>query len=247
MNSIALFSASMGCELGGAETHVRTLAAGLRKHLDDVRLITGRTRRGFTDDFTRLVADSSFSEYQFPMVGRHSRIASFVSASPLGRKLFPTDFESLSAFFAIPKIRAALTGCDLVEAHYPLDGLIFPFLPRSVKKVLHFHGSSPPPVFRRSWKLIRNHVDCSVACSEYAAGELQKVLDGAVIKVVYNGIDVDMFTPEGPVFFPEADYHPDRMKIGTVARLSRDKRHRSALRGSETAPGNSRAVSCRSV
>ena len=31
MNSIALFSASMGCELGGAETHVRTLAAGLRK------------------------------------------------------------------------------------------------------------------------------------------------------------------------------------------------------------------------
>ena len=156
-------------------------------------------------------------------VGRHSRIASLVSASPLGRKLFPTDFESLSAFFAIPKIRAALTGCDLMEAHYPLDGLIFPFLPRSVKKVLHFHGSSPPPVFRRSWKLIRHHVDCSVACSEYAAGELQKVLDGAVIKVVYNGIDVDMFTPEGPVFFPEADYDPDRMKIGTVARLSRDK------------------------
>ncbi|MBU1567461.1 MAG: glycosyltransferase family 4 protein [Proteobacteria bacterium] len=223
MKSLTLFSASMGCQYGGTETYVQTLARQLLGEIADVRLVTGGKQNQYTEDYNELLRTGNFHSCCFPMLDRHSLLGRMLSRSRLGTKIGPTDIESFSALASWRKIKGFVTDTQLLEAHYPLDGLLFPLLPREVKKILHFHGAWPPPLFRKLWKYILRHTDCCIACSSYARDELLKVMPSATIEVVYNGVDVDKFSPGHSSFNPACTYDPGHLKVGTVARLSHDK------------------------
>jgi glycosyltransferase involved in cell wall biosynthesis len=223
MRSLVLFSASMGCQYGGTETYVQTLARQMRDKVEDLRLITGGSSENFTTDYLELLKEADFDDYTFPMLDRHSLPGRMLAQSPLGKKICPTDLESLSALFSWRKIAAFSRDCRLMEAHYPLDGLLFPLLPRELKKILHFHGAWPPPIFRKLWRHILRYTDCCIACSAYARDELIKIMPSAVIEIVYNGVDVQRFAPGSGSFDPACAYDPGRLRVGTVARLSRNK------------------------
>jgi mannosyltransferase len=92
-----------------------------------------------------------------------------------------------------------------------------------MKKILHFHGAWPPPLFRKSWKYILRHTDGCIACSSFARDELMKIMPSATIDVVYNGVDVDVFSPGNSNFDPACAYDHSCLKVGTVARLSCNK------------------------
>lgn len=223
MKSLALFSTSMGCQYGGTETYVQTLARQLRGSVPDLRLITGGSVEKFTADYNGLLQSGDFTSCRFPMVDRHSLAGKMLAGSRLGKKIGPMDLESLSALASWRKIAAFSRDCQLLEAHYPLDGLLFPLLSSKVKKILHFHGAWPPPLFRKCWRRILRHTDCCIACSSYARDELLKVMPSAEIEVVYNGVDVQSFAPGRSSFDPACAFDPGCLKIGTVARLSRKK------------------------
>ncbi len=223
MKSLALFSASMGCQYGGTETYVQTLANQLKGKVADLRLITGGPAEHFTPDFRELLQNGAFDDCHFPMLDRHSQLGRLLGRSPLGRKICPMDLESFSALVSCRKITKFVKGVQLLEAHYPLEGLLFPWLPEEMKKILHFHGAWPPPLFRKCWKYILRHTDCCIACSSFARDELLKVMPGTAIDVVYNGVDVGRFSPGTSSFDPECAYDPGCLKVGTVARLSRNK------------------------
>lgn len=223
MRSLALFSASMGCQYGGTETYVRTLAEKLSASVEDLRLVTGGSEANLTSDYRFLLQDKKITGCCFPMLDRHSLPGRLLARSWLGKKISPMDLESLSALFFRRRIEDCVGDCDLLEAHYPLDGLLFPFLPSRMKKILHFHGAWPPPLFRKCWKRILTYTDCCIACSFYARDELLKVMPNAVIEVVHNGVDTTVFSNGGSGFGSGWSCNPGRLKIGTVARLSRDK------------------------
>lgn len=223
MNSLTLFSTSMGCQYGGTETYVQTLARQFRGEIADLRLITGGSAGRFTLDYRQLLQSGDLTACHFPIVDRHSLLGKMLAGSRLGRKIGPMDLESLSALLSWRKIASFTKNCQLLEAHYPLDGLIFPLLPPGVKKILHFHGAWPPPLFRKCWRRILHHTDCCIACSSYARDELLHVMPSAAIEVVYNGVDVGSFAPGNSSFDPACAYDPGCLRVGTVARLSRNK------------------------
>ena len=223
MKSLALFSTSMGCHYGGTETYVQTLARQLRGSIPDLRLITGGSARRFTPDYQAMLQSGGYVCCQYPIMDRHSLPGKMLAGSRLGRKIGPMDLESLSALLSLRKISAFSKDCQVFEAHYPLDGLLFPFLSPGVKKILHFHGAWPPPLFRKLWRRILRHTDCCIACSSYAREELLRVMPSAAIEVLYNGVDVESFAPGESGFDPACGYDPGCLKVGTVARLSRNK------------------------
>ncbi len=223
MKALVLFSASMGCQYGGTETYVQTLARQLKGTVTDIRLVTGGKEKHYTKDFSELLASENLQCCHFPMLDRHSLLGRLLAHSRLGKKIGPTDIESISALASWWKINKFVKEAELLEAHCPLDGLLFPFLPRNLKKILHFHGAWPPPLFRRSWKSILKYTDCCIACSSYARDELLKVMPSAAIEVVYNGVDIRTFSPGISNFSPAYTPAPGILKVGTVARLSRDK------------------------
>lgn len=223
MRSLVLFSASMSFQYGGTETYVQTLAKQLHGKIPDLRLLSGGSTRHFTPDYCKLLESGNFRSCHFPMMTRQSLLGRILSQSRLGTKICPTDLESLSALMSWRKIASFTRDCQLFEAHYPLDGLLFPLLPRKMKKILHFHGAWPPPLFRKCWKYILSHTDCCIACSSYARDELLKIMPSATIEIVYNGVDVQTFAPGVSKFAPAFAYDTGCLKVGTVARLSRNK------------------------
>ncbi len=223
MKSLVLFAPSMGCQYGGTETYVQTLAKQLIGEIADLRLITGGSVDNFTADFNEMLQSGAFSTCNYPMLDRHSLPGRLLGRSYIGTKICPTDIESLAALVSWRKIRNFVKGAQLLEAHYPLDGLLFPLLPRDTTKILHFHGAWPSPLFKKFSGLILRHTSCCIACSGYARDELLKIIPSTTIDVVYNGVDVDTFAPGSSQFTPSFSYDPNCLKIGTVARLSRDK------------------------
>ncbi|MFH0783865.1 MAG: glycosyltransferase family 4 protein [Pseudomonadota bacterium] len=223
MRSLTLFSSSMGCQYGGTETYVQTLAKQLQAKNHDIRLITGGSAKHFTSDYRELLQNGSFKNCQFPMLNRHSMLSKMLALNRLGRKIFPADIESLSALASWRKIAAFCKDCQLLEVNYPVEGLLFPLLSRKIKKILHFHGAWPSPLFKKCSKLILRHTDCCIACSSYAKDELSRIMPSVAIEVVYNGVDVQSFTPGNSIFTPACTFDTGCLKIGTVARLSRDK------------------------
>lgn len=223
MKSLALFSASMGTQYGGTETFVQTLAAHLVHRIQDVRLITGGHANHCKADFRALLDCGQLKSLHLPFWDRHSKMGRFLAGNFLGRKISPTDLESMTTLLFVKKLSRFVQGCDLFEAHYPLDGLLFPFLPRKMKKVLHFHGTGLPPLFRRCRKYIFRYTDGCVACSSYARNELTKVLPEMEINVLHNGVDIRQFSPGSTTFVPGVKYDSSCLKVGLVARLSREK------------------------
>ncbi len=223
MRSLTLFSSSMGCQYGGTETYVQTLARQLRDKASDLRLITGGSPRYFTGDYRELLQSGNFKSCHFPMLNRHSMLCKMLTRHLLGQKIFPADIESLSALASWRKIAAFCKDCRILEVNYPVEGLLFPLLSREIKKILHFHGAWPSPLFKKCMRLILRHTDCCIACSSYARDELSKIMPSVAIEVVYNGVDVQCFAPGDSIFTPGCAFDPGCLKIGTVARLSRDK------------------------
>ncbi len=223
MRSLTLLSASMGSQYGGTETYVHTLARQLQGKISDLQLIAGGSAKNFTTDYRHLLQSGNFKNCHFPMLDRHSMLCKMLAWNRLGKKICPADIESLSALLSWRKIAAVCKDSQILEAHYPVEGLLFPLLPQEIKKILHFHGAWPSPLFKKCKKLILRHTNCCIACSSYARDELSKVMPSVAIEVVYNGVDVQCFSPGNSKFAPACAYDAGCLKIGTVARLSRDK------------------------
>ncbi|PIE58728.1 MAG: hypothetical protein CSA33_02180 [Desulfobulbus propionicus] len=223
MHSLIQFSASMGSQYGGTETYVQTLTRQVANSIPDVRLITGGPEKNFTKDYKSLLALDNCTHLSVPILGRHSLMGRLLARTWLGTKLGPLDLESLSALLFVHKIRSFVTQRQVLEAHYPLDGLMFPLLPTGIKKILHFHGACLPPLYRKCWPFILRHTHCCIACSNYAREELLKEMPTASIKVLYNGVDPQTFHPGTSTFEPGCQYDRQKLRIGIAARLSPDK------------------------
>jgi len=217
--NVDIFSSSAGTIFGGAETYVLNEVRGLSQDFN-IRLIVGHG--SYTDDFNAIRKASGIEYISFPFLSRHSAISTGLQKAGLLKKVNEFDIEALCALASMGKLKGALSKTDILEINYPTESLIIPFLPRRIKKVMHFHGADLPPLYAHLQGFINKHVDCFVTCSYWAKKELEKKISGEnEMKVIYNGVDPVVFQPA-----PHGDLSIDGyidhglIKIGTVGRLS---------------------------
>ena len=217
-----ILSSSSGCQHGGTESYV----LGLADHLSVNGNVTFAT--GSCNDFTKRFRDVTSRNHipiiGYPYLSRHSRLSSALADTWIGRKIFPFDLECMGAFLSLPSLRSSATSSDLIAVNYPVESLLFPFLPQNAKKVIHFHGHSLPPLFNRLQKSIKKHTDLCITCSEWARQQLQAKMPGFPFEVIPNGIDLELFRPDSAYTFEaECKYDDTLPKVGIVARLSKSK------------------------
>lgn len=216
---VALLSTSMATTLGGTETYVLSLVRKL-PHNIKVQLISGNGQ--LTKDFQALTTGKNIPYLLYPFLSRESKLMRPLNHFPLN-KFSPFDVEAFFALLSIIKINRFLRDVAILEVHSPLEGLIFPFTPNT-KNIIHFHGPWVGPIYNKLKRIINQHCDIFITCSNYAKYELQKVLPDIPIEVVYNGVDTDIFTPKtNQSFNPSTPYNNQLLKVGTLARLSRNK------------------------
>ncbi len=210
----------MGSILGGAETYVLSLAKKLPDNIK-VHLITGNGQ--LTKEFQTLITNKNIPYLLYPFLSRYSNLMLPLNYSPFNR-FSPFDVEAFCVLLSIIKIKRFLKDVEILEVHSPLEGLIFPFTPNT-KNIINFHGPWVGPIYNKLKKIINRHCDLFITCSNYSKCELQKVLPPDIpIEVFYNGVDTDIFTPKNKLpFTPDIPYNKNLFKVGTLARLSRDK------------------------
>ncbi len=221
-NRYLILSSSCGCQHGGTESYVLGLTDHLAAH-GKVRFATGKCNN-FTQRFQDITARNNIPVIAYPYLSRHSRFTGKLANSWIGTKIFPFDLECLGAFLSLPSLRKAAKDSDLLAVNYPVESLLFPLLPRSIKKVIHFHGHSLPPLFNKLQRGVLNHTDLCITCSNWARKQLEAKMPGFRFEVIPNGIDPELFRPgiESP-YSPDCAYDHSLPKIGIVARLSEAK------------------------
>jgi phosphatidyl-myo-inositol alpha-mannosyltransferase len=185
---------------GGVQTHVRQLAARLRDHGHEV-----------------LVVAPAFAPPPEPYVravGRPLRIPYNESVAPVA----PTPG-------ARRRVRAALHvfGPDVVHAHEPLVPGVGMFAIRATDRpaVGTFHAfaersvlfSGAAPMLRPSWR----RLDARIAVSNAAAAFVRKRFPEDGVRVIPNGVEVELFASAEPAPLP------DGRRILFVNRLDRRK------------------------
>lgn len=221
----AILCASAALTHGGSETY----AMGLCRYLADmgrIKFAAGRSGSApLTGDFKELTRHPNVRSITFPVLSRQSAFAERVASSPLSSKINSLDIESLGLLPALFRLRGFFADVDVLEVNYALESIIFPFLSPGMKKIIHFHGPWLSPVVNRLKRFLSRYVTMGITCSRWAAGELERSWPGLHVEVVHNGVDTGEFRPLDHVSsFPVSEKYNDRiLKVGTVARLSRNK------------------------
>ncbi len=219
---ISLVSSSAATCFGGAETYVLNAARVLSADCE-VHLVSGKGEP--TEDLKGLLASSGVVFHGLRFIGRRSAFSRSLIRGRLRAKLNELDVEALSLLCPPRRIKTALEQSDVVEVNYAVEGLIFPFLDRGAKKIIHFHGPWLPRIYAHLRDKINKSVDLMVTCSRWSKAELEKQLGGRqVVEVVYNGVDTDVFRPadirNAAVDGASGAGLP---RIGTVGRLGPEK------------------------
>ncbi len=219
--TITLFMSSMGTTFGGSESYTINIAKYLCRDFN-VKLILGRGK--FTDDFISLVNNYPVKFLSVPFISRHSKFSTLWEKTKLNKKINDFDIETLSIMFFIKKIKKFIEDTDILEVQYPTEALIFPFIKKKIKKIIHFHGYELPSLFVFFKKKISPFVCKSITNSHWSKKALEEKTKFTDIKVIYNGVDPETFKPSKKNEFTITDnYNPNLFKIGTVGRLSRAK------------------------
>ncbi|HOJ16884.1 MAG TPA: glycosyltransferase family 4 protein [Caldisericia bacterium] len=219
--TITFLMSSVGTAYGGSETYTINIA---RKLCSDfhIKLILGHGR--FTDDFKILIRDYPIEFLSVPFISRHSKISTLWKRTRFYKKINDFDIEALTVMASLKKIRRFISDTDILEVHYPTESLIFPFLSKQIKKVMHFHGYALPPLYNFFNKKISQYIHSCIACSRWSKGILEQKTEIKGIKVIYNGVDPDLFKPDiNNSFNVNEHYDPSLPRIGTVGRLSKEK------------------------
>lgn len=108
--------------------------------------------------------------------------------------------------------------------------------PERVPVIWHIHDYvSLRPLMARLLRRYSRRCAIAIANSESVAADLKKVCGARLrIETVYNGIDVEQFSPEGPKLDLDAlagfaPAPPDTVRIGILATLARWKGHQTFL------------------
>jgi phosphatidyl-myo-inositol alpha-mannosyltransferase len=185
---------------GGVQTHVRQLAVRLRERGHEV-LVVAPSRTRPEEPFVR-------------SVGRPIRIPYNESVAPVA----PTPG-------ARGRVRAALRSFrpDVVHAHEPLVPGVGMFAARATDRpvVGTFHAfaqrsfllSAAGPMLRPLWR----RLDARIAVSNAAAEFVRKRVGGDAVRVIPNGVEVELFADAEPARLPEG------RRILFVNRLDRRK------------------------
>ncbi|MEM5777163.1 MAG: glycosyltransferase family 4 protein [Candidatus Aenigmatarchaeota archaeon] len=218
---LTLFMSSVGTTYGGSESYTINIAKHLC-HDFNVKLILGRGK--FTDDFISLINNYPVEFLSVPFISRHSRLLTYWRKTKFCKKINDFDIESLSVMASFKKIKKFLSGTDIFEVQYPVESLIFPFIDKHIKKVIHFHGYGIPPIFNFFNKRICHFIDSSITNSYMSKSLIEAKTKIRDIKVIYNGVDTDIFKPMYNNTINIKEYfNPDLPKVGTVGRLSKEK------------------------
>ncbi|MCF7954855.1 MAG: glycosyltransferase [Phycisphaerae bacterium] len=124
---------------------------------------------------------------------------------------------------------------DIIHAHLhkPVLGALLATFFSDVKVVVHEHGSIAHKglqysLYRILLRLLRKRASVFIAASNAVAKQLTHFskIDPARIKVVYNAVDLDKFTPAPDIrdtIRKELGFSPEDIAIGFVGRLSHVK------------------------
>lgn len=219
--NITYFMSSAGTAYGGSETYILNVAKNLSNDFN-IRLILGRGK--FTNDFKSLVDNNPVKFLGVPFISRNSKFSAFLRKTRLYEKINDFDFEALTAMASIRKINKFISDSNILEIQYPTESLIFPFINKKIKKIIHFHGPWPPPLYTHTRKIINRYADGYITCSKWSKKTLEQRFSLENIKVIYNGVDTDIFKPDvSEDFIVQCNFDHDLPRFGTVGRLSKAK------------------------
>jgi glycosyltransferase involved in cell wall biosynthesis len=206
---------------GGSETYILNVAKNLIEDFN-VKLIVGRGN--FTNDFRTLVDNNPVNFLSVPFISRNSKFSALLRKTKLYNKINDFDFEALTTIASIVKITKFISDSDILEVQYPTESLIFPFIKKRIKKIIHFHGPWPPPLYTHTKNLINGYADAFITCSAWSKNVLEQKYNIKNIKVIYNGVDNNFFKSDNAEDFKiQQKFNRDLPRFGTVGRLSKEK------------------------
>jgi len=219
--NITFLMSSAGTAYGGSETYILNVAKNLSDDFN-VRLILGKGK--FTNDFISLADENIIKYLSVPFISRNSKFSALLRKTKLHEKINDFDVEAITTIASTRKIQTFISDSDILEAQYPTESLIFPFLQKNIKKIVHFHGTSPPSLYANIKNKINKYTDAFITCSKWSKKFLEQTHNIENIKVIYNGVDANFFKPGNSEDFTlQQDYNHDLPRIGTVGRLSNAK------------------------
>ena len=212
---------SVGTAYGGSETYILNVAKNLSDDFN-IKLILGRGK--FTNDFNSLINENKVKFLSVPFISRNSKFSAVLRTTKLYNKVNDFDFEALTTIASIRKINKFISDSDILELQYPTESLIFPFVGKRVKKIIHFHGPWPPPLYTHTKNMINRYADGYITCSKWSREVLEQKYNIENIQVIYNGVDENLFKPGiAEDFGMQYSYNNSLPRFGTVGRLSKAK------------------------
>lgn len=212
---------SAGTAYGGSETYILNVAKNLSNDFN-IRLILGRGN--YTNDFNSLVNNNPIKFLGVPFISRNSKFSALLRKTRLHEKINDFDFEAITAMASIRKINKFISDSDILEVQYPTESLIFPFIKKKIKKIIHFHGPWPPPLYTHTRNIINRFTDGYITCSKWSKKVLEQRFNIENIEVIYNGVDTNFFKPGVyEDFIVQQNYNHNLPRFGTVGRLSKAK------------------------
>jgi glycosyltransferase involved in cell wall biosynthesis len=212
---IALYNVTTTTKTGGVESFVWELARKLSELYPDVQvdIIGGKSPPGFK----HLDPGPKVRVITRPYITRES-----MRKLPVLKKLYGLTklLERLSfGFTTLPLLWREKYDLLHIQKPYDLPLAKFTRLVRGTKILFGCHGKDFFPLDR----LFSKKLDGAVSCSQFNADTVQEHF-GLLPEVVYNGIDVDLFSPAPPDLALRARYAaPDEKIIIWVGRLVRWK------------------------
>ena len=212
---------SAGTAYGGSETYILNVAKNLSDDFN-VGLILGKGK--FTNDFNSLADENIIKYLSVPFISRNSKFSALLRKTKLHEKINDFDIEAITIMASTRKINKFISDSDILEVQYSTESLIFPFLQKNIKKIVHFHGPWLPPLYAHSKNIVNKYADAFITCSKWSKKLLEQTHNIENIKVIYNGVDANFFKPGNSEDFTlQQDYNHDLPRIGTVGRLSSAK------------------------
>ena len=118
-------------------------------------------------------------------------------------------------------------------------------VPRAVPLIWHIHDYvSARPLMARLLRRYSSRCALALANSESVAADLQTVCgDGLQVKTIYNGINLESFSPQGPTLDLDAlsglpPANSDTIRVGMLATMARWKGHDVFLRAMALIPAD---------
>jgi glycosyltransferase involved in cell wall biosynthesis len=239
---------SVSSEMGGSEVSLLQLVRGIRKLEPGWALDVIVPREG---PLARRVREAGALAHVLPLPASLARLgeARMRGGAGIARQgaAFLTAAGSVAGYTrSLARLLEHLR-VDLVHTNGFKLHVLGARAARSVPVVWHLHEYvSGRPVSRA---LLKRHVDgvaAIVANSHSVAADLTKVFGaGAAITTIYNAVDLDEFSPEGPIADLDqlaglSPAEPDTLRVGLMATFGRWKGHEPFLRALQRLPSTTR-------